>query len=266
MKTRLAQWALSVALLLCCVGEAHAFDVYPPVGYAGGRIVVGRKVSDGTIWVNYRRFYVDTFQDCVWVPPGYDHSIGGWTKISDDSGLIDGQVTIHGSSYQDEVLILTGMVSEPMTVCGTQMDIIRQGDILSDMIHVYTWAGDDIVMVENSGFGSGGGPANSAISIHGGDGQDWIVAYNAKYIWGDAGSDSLIGIWMFGGGGSQEVYGGSGDDMFCSYNGAVPFKWAGEGGSDVRFGSATFMTSIEGTVGQGNCDIKYNLAMSRIWD
>lgn len=221
--SRLVQWVLAAALMLCATNSAHAIaEITPPTGWTEGRIYVGRD-SNGFIWAIYK---TNTFGSGTCT----SHQIGS-------SGVLNERTRVHGGSWTDEVLVThTGSVS----VCGKTLIALGDGPKLE----LYTWGGTDFVDARGN---------NRNLQVYLGSGQDFAAVGDAYLLSGESGSDVLITISTSG----VSMYGGAGFDLFCSYFSHVLPIPLMDGGSDsdARWGSAVIMTSIENVEPTtANCD------------
>lgn len=142
-----------------------------------------------------------------------------------NSGLIDGSVSMGGSSGSGSRVLNTGLLTGTLTGSNGEDNVVNKGIIGGD---VDLGSGNDSFSGRAGSIADvvNGGSGNDRLS--GGDGDDTLKGDgNTDTIHGRAGDDTLAG-----GNGSDRIYGGSGDDALNGGSGNDVVN-GGAGNDDV---------------------------------
>lgn len=140
------------------------------------------------------------------------------------ASLEGGTLTVEGTIDDDKIVVEKSGSHYAVYVNGEQVGKFRRRDVHS--IEVSGHHGDDSIRLESN--------VTADTVVHGGAGNDWIFGSGgSNELFGDEGNDVIFGKggadqihggdgndWLFGGNGADALFGGAGNDVLFGENGA----------------------------------------------
>jgi len=216
---------------------ARATAFHPPAQMESmpARVLVGLRVS-GPMPGNF----------IAWQEGLSGEGACSFERISDE-GQLPQDASVHGTQGDNHILMIPRFLvprGEVMRFCGHEWRAPKFGTSKERVLAIHGEGGNDVIF---TGLQS---PPPEALEpwpeIHGGEGDDTIVAQQARDVFGDAGNDFIL-AWFNPTG---TLSAGSGDDTVCWGNDlGIPPDGPGaiDGGEDVDdcFGSAPSFVGCE---------------------